>query len=130
MLSFDDFLGEEKFRWLPFKIKVASENRNIFFVDLQHSVFSSASLFLEGSKLNFTSQKKSSNESMSKRQYDSLTKLVWRSLMNWIFFLFWTRFLQARQAVKIQFKLGKKSIHQTWNLKLENVKIQAHIDRG
>ena len=31
------------------------------------------------------------------------------SLMNWIFFLVWTGFLKATQAVKIQFKLGKKS---------------------
>ena len=29
-------------------------------------------------------------------------------LMNWIFFQIWTEFLQATQAVKIQFKLGKK----------------------
>ena len=36
--------------------------------------------------------------------------LVWiSSLINRIFFLLWTGFLQATQAVKIQFKLGKKS---------------------
>ena len=29
------------------------------------------------------------------------------SLMNWIFFLGWTGFLQATQTVKIEFKLGK-----------------------
>ena len=32
------------------------------------------------------------------------------SLMNWIFFHVWTGFLQATQAVKIQFKLGKTSL--------------------
>ena len=52
------------------------------------------------------------------------------SLMNWIFFLVWTGFLQATQAVKIQFKLGKKSTLSTQNFKLENVKNQVQIDRG
>ena len=52
------------------------------------------------------------------------------SLMNWIFFLVWTGFLQATQAVKIQLKLGKNPIHQTRNFKLENVKNQVQIDRG
>ena len=34
------------------------------------SVFSSVTLFLEGSKLSFSSPKNSSNESRSKKQYD------------------------------------------------------------
>ena len=33
-------------------------------------------------------------------------KLEKSSLMNWIFSLFWTWFLQATQAVKIQFDIG------------------------
>ena len=45
--------------------------------------------------------------------------------MNWIFFLVWTEFLQATQAVKIQFKLGKKIQF----FKLESVKNQVQIDR-
>ena len=57
--------------------------------------------------------------------------LVWiSSLIDRIFFLLWTGFLQATQAVKIQFKLGKNPVHQTWNFKLENVKNQVQIYRG
>ena len=33
------------------------------------------------------------------------------------------------QAVKIQFKLGKNPVHQTWNFKLENFKNEMQIDR-
>ena len=46
------------------------------------------------------------------------------------FFLVWTGFLQATQAVKIQFKLGKYPVRQTRNFKQENVKNQVQIDRG
>jgi hypothetical protein len=42
----------------------------------------------------------------------------------------WTGFLQATQAVEIQFKLGKNPVHQTRNFILENVKNQVQIDRG
>ena len=39
--------------------------------------------------------------------------------------------MQATQAVKIQFKLGKKNpALQTRNFKLENAKNQGQIDRG
>ena len=51
------------------------------------------------------------------------------SLMNWIFFIVWNGLLQTTQAVKIQFKLGKKSTLSTQNFKLENVKNQVQIDR-
>ena len=40
------------------------------------------------------------------------------------------RFLQATQAVKIQFKLGKNPVYQTGNFKLENVKNQVQINKG
>ena len=46
------------------------------------------------------------------------------------FFQIWIGFLQATQAVKIQFKLGKIPVYQTRNFKLENVKNQVQIDRG
>ena len=36
------------------------------------------------------------------------------SLMNWIFFQVWTGFLQATQAVKIKFKLGKNISSSNW----------------
>jgi hypothetical protein len=39
--------------------------------------------------------------------------------------------LQATQAVKIQFKLGKKNpVHQTLNLTSKNFKNQVQRDRG
>ena len=64
MLSFDDFFGEEKFSLLPSKNNEADEKtecckstKNIF-------LFSEATLILKGSQLNFSSPKKSSNESM------------------------------------------------------------------
>ena len=48
------------------------------------------------------------------------------SLMNWIFFLVWTGFLQATQAVKIQFKLGKKII----KLEISNWRISKKSSSG
>ena len=64
-----NFFGEEKFRWLPSKNKVADENlhfqrHNKILVKLQYSVFSSTTLFLEGNQLIFSSP----NESRSKWQ--------------------------------------------------------------
>ena len=58
--------------------------------------------------------------------------LVWNIEFDELeFFLVWTGFLKATQAVKIQFKqLDKIPIHQTLNFKLENVKIQVQIDSG
>ena len=54
--------------------------------------------------------------------------LVWNIKFDELdFFLFWTGFLQATQAVKIQFKLGKNPVHQTQNFKLENAKNQVHM---
>jgi hypothetical protein len=56
-------LGEEKFSMLPYKNKVADQKKLV-----QSGKFSSATLFLEGSVLNFSSPKKSSNEIRSKQQ--------------------------------------------------------------
>ena len=64
-LSFDGFFGEEKFSALPSKNNVADEKK-LF----QSGKFSSATLFLEGSALNFSSPKKSSKGSRSKYKYD------------------------------------------------------------
>ena len=57
-----NFFREEKFSWLPCKKNVADENLHIqrltkFLVKLQCSIFSSATLFLKGSQLNFSSPK-------------------------------------------------------------------------
>ena len=54
--------------------------------------------------------------------------LTFSSLIDRIFFLFWTGFLQATQAVKIQFKLGKKS--SSSNLKFQTRECQKQsVDR-
>ena len=57
--------------------------------------------------------------------------LVWNFEFHELDFLspVWTWFLQATQAVKIQFKLGKKTVQQTQNFKLENVQNQVQRDR-
>ena len=52
------------------------------------------------------------------------------SLKNLIFSLFQTGILQTTAGRKIQFKLGKKSVHQSGYFKLENCKNQLQIDRG
>ena len=52
-LSFDGFFGEEKFSALPSKNNVADQKKLV-----QSGKFSSATLFLEGSALNFSSPKK------------------------------------------------------------------------
>ena len=45
--------------------------------------------------------------------------------------VWWTGFLLGTQAVKVKFKLGKKSSSSNFqNFKLENAKNQVHIDRG
>ena len=61
MLLFDKFFWRRKISWLP------SKNRRTYFLaKLQCSVFSSVTLFLEGSQLNFSSHEKLSDKSISK----------------------------------------------------------------
>ena len=60
---FTNFFGEEKFCTLPSKNKVADENLPLWTI-----FFSSATLSLEGSELNFSSLKKLKNESRSNIQ--------------------------------------------------------------
>ena len=52
------------------------------------------------------------------------------SLMNWIFFLFQTWILQAKQAVKIHFKVDQKSSSSNLNFQTLSFKKQVQIDRG
>ena len=49
--------------------------------------------------------------------------------MNLIFFLVWTRFLQATQAVKIQFKVDKKSSSSNSIFQTRYFKNQLQINR-
>ena len=46
------------------------------------------------------------------------------SLMNLIFSLVWTRFLQATRAVKIKFEIDKNQVHQTRFFKLDISKVK------
>ena len=52
------------------------------------------------------------------------------TLMNWISFLVWTGFLQTTQAVKIQFKLGKKQFIKieisNWRISKIKCRIVCH----
>ena len=62
LLLFDELFGEEKFSWQPSKDKVADENLHFqrhtnLLIKLQCLIFSSATLFLKGSHLNFSSPK-------------------------------------------------------------------------
>ena len=46
------------------------------------------------------------------------------SLMNWIFFLVWTGFLQAAQAVKIKIKVHIRKKSSSSNLKFQTGEFQ------
>ena len=50
--------------------------------------------------------------------------------MNFIFCLLQTGFLEATQAVKIKFKVDKKSSSSNWICQTRNFKIQVQINKG
>ena len=82
-----NFFGKEKFSWLPSWNKLSDvdfhfQRHTNFLVKLQCSVFSSAALFLEGSRLIFFSPKIfiKCRKAGQNNKYD-ITKVAWRLLM-------------------------------------------------